>query len=109
MALRYVSLNPVRAKLVGRAKDWRWSSVRAHLAGVEDTLVRIKPALERVGDFAAFLSEDFDEALSYTALRKAESVGRPIGSAEWLADMEARTGRTLAAGKRGPKKRGAGV
>jgi len=31
-ALRYVSLNPVRARLVGRARDWRWSSVHAQLA-----------------------------------------------------------------------------
>ena len=63
------------------------------------------PALDRVGDFAAFLGEPFDEALTYAALRKAESVGRPIGSAEWLADMEAQTGRKLAAAKRGPAKR----
>jgi putative transposase len=30
-ALRYVALNPVRARLVGRAQDWRWSSATAHL------------------------------------------------------------------------------
>jgi putative transposase len=30
-ALRYVSLNPVRARLVARAQDWRWSSASAHL------------------------------------------------------------------------------
>ena len=29
-AVRYVSLNPVRARLVRRAQDWTWSSVRAH-------------------------------------------------------------------------------
>jgi putative transposase len=56
-----------------------------------------------VGDFAAFLGEDFDQALSYAALRKAESVGRPIGSADWLKEMEARSGKVLAPGKRGPK------
>jgi putative transposase len=32
-ALLYVSLNPVRARLVVRAQDWRWSSTRAHLSG----------------------------------------------------------------------------
>jgi len=31
-AARYVSLNPVRAPLPARARDWPWSSVRAHLA-----------------------------------------------------------------------------
>ena len=102
-ALRYIALNPVRARLVARPEDWAWSSARAHLAGADDHVVRVAPALERVGDFSAFLGEAFDEALSYAALRKAESVGRPVGSPEWLADMEARTGLTLRPQKRGPK------
>ena len=66
------------------------------------------PALERVGDFAAFLGEDFDKALAYAALRKAESVCRPVGSAQWPADMEARLGRPLAPQKRGPKPKAVG-
>ena len=36
-------------------------------------------------------------------LRKAESIGRPVGSSEWLEDMEARIGRSLMPAKRGPK------
>lgn len=104
-ALRYVALNPVRARLVERAEDWRWSSTRAHVAGKSDDHVDVAPALERVGDFAAFLGEAFDEALTYAALRKAESVGRPVGSPAWLAEMEARTGMTLTPAKRGPKPR----
>ena len=104
-ALRYVALNPVRARLVRRAEDWAWSSTRALLAGKDDHVVKVAPALERVGDFGAFLGEPFDEALTYAALRKAESVGRPVGSPEWLAEMETRTGMTLAPQKRGPKPR----
>jgi putative transposase len=104
-ALRYVALNPVRARLVERAEDWRWSSTRAHISGEGDGHVDIAPALERVGNFAAFLGEAFDEAMSYAALRKAESVGRPVGSKEWLEDMEAQTGLVLAPAKRGPKPR----
>ena len=102
-ALRYVALNPVRARLVARAGDWRWSSTGALLAGVDDHVVKVAPALERVGDFGAFLDEDFDEALTYAPLRKAESIGRPVGAKDWPAAMEARTGRTLAPQKRGPK------
>lgn len=104
-ALRYVALNPVRAGLVDRAEEWRWSSVRAHFSGIDDHVVRTAPARERVGDFRAFLGEDFDEALTYAALRKAETLGRPIGSIEWLQDMAARTGLGLRPGKRGPKPR----
>ena len=46
-AVRYVALNPVRARLVARAQDWPWSSVRAHLAGEDDGVVRVAPVLER--------------------------------------------------------------
>jgi putative transposase len=104
-AFRYIALNPVRARLVERAEDWRWSSTSAHLAGADDHVVKVAPALERVGDFAAFLGEPFDEAMSYAALRKAESIGRPIGSQAWLAAMEAKTGLSLMPRKRGPKSR----
>jgi putative transposase len=102
-AFRYIALNPVRARLVKRPEHWRWSSVAAHLARADDHVVKTSPALDRVGDFGAFLGEDFDEAMSYAALRKAESVGRPVGSKAWLADMEAKTGLRLAPEKRGPK------
>ena len=103
-AFRYVALNPVRARLVKRAKDWRWSSTRALCSGTDDRVVRVAAVLDRVGDFTAFLGEPFDEASAYAALRRAESIGRPIGSAEWLANLETKTGRNLMPRKPGPKK-----
>lgn len=102
-AVRYVTLNPVRAGLVARARDWPWSSARAHLAGRDDKVVTVAPVLERVGDFARFLAEPFDEDAAYAALRRAETVGRPVGAADWLEALEARTGRRLRPRKRGPK------
>lgn len=104
-AVRYVSLNPVRARLVKRAADWRWSSANAHLSGADDHVVKVGPALERVGDFAAFLAEEVDEAAAFAPLRRAESIGRPIGSPDWIAALERRTGRSLAPGKRGPARK----
>jgi putative transposase len=104
-AMRYVSLNPVRARLVDRAEDWRWSSVRAHLAGQNDALVNVAPAMERYGDFSAFLGFPEDYSDSWQALRRSETTGRPLGSSDWMAVLEARTGRALAPQKRGPKPR----
>ena len=104
-AFRYVALNPVRARQVKRATDWKWSSTLALCDAVDDGVVTVAPALERVGDFTAFLDEAFDEAFTYAALRKAESIGRPVGSPQWLEDMEARTGLILKPKKRGPKPR----
>jgi putative transposase len=48
-ALRYVCLNPVRARLVERARDWRWSSVRAHVSGRDDGITAIAPIRETIG------------------------------------------------------------
>ncbi len=107
-AARYVALNPVRAGLVKHARDWPWSSVGAHLAGKGDTLVTVGPLLARYGDFARLLEGDRDEEDSaWTALRKSESSGRPVGEAAWLAELERRTGRQLQAPPRGrpPKER----
>jgi putative transposase len=102
-AIRYVSLNPVRARLVERAEDWRWPSVRAHLAGRDDGVVTVAPVLERTGAFRRFLGQSFDEETSFAPLRRAETIGRPIGAPEWIAQLEQATGRTLAPAKRGPK------
>jgi putative transposase len=101
-AARYVAMNPVRARLVERPEDWRWSSVAAHLAGEDDGVVRVRPVLERTGDFRAFLGNDEDTP-AYAALRQAETTGRPLGAAAWIEAIEHQTGRTLAPQKRGPK------
>ena len=76
-ALRYVSLNPVRARLVDRARDWRWSSVRAHLGGRDDGVTTLAPVHERYPDFANFLSEETDAEI-IERLRSAETIGRPL-------------------------------
>jgi len=106
-AVRYVSLNPVRAGLVGRAQDWRWSSVGAHLAGKDDDLVQVSPVLKRYGDFADFLGRDKNAPESdtdmFNRLRQSETTGRPLGGAEWIKALEKSTGRHLQARKRGPK------
>jgi putative transposase len=101
-ALRYISLNPVRARLVARAQDWRWSSTRAHLRGKDDGLTALKPVREIIADFAGLLASAPEQDL-FDSLRAAESIGRPLGSDRFLARIERQTGRVLKPGKRGPK------
>jgi putative transposase len=101
-AVRYVALNPVRARLVPRAEDWRWSSVHAHLRGRSDGLTTVEPVLERYPRFADLLDAGPDEA-AFGRLRRAESIGRPLGGDAFLARLEAATARPLRPGKRGPK------
>jgi putative transposase len=101
---RYDELNPVRAKLVRRARDWPWSSARAHLSGHDDGLVKTAPLLRRVSDWRAFLGAGLDDD-ALEAIRSGERTGRPVGSASFIKRLEARLGRTLARQKPGPKPR----
>ncbi len=107
-AARYVGLNPVRARLAARAWDWPHSSVRAHLAGRDDGLVSVRPLLDRAPRFVDLLELEADQD-AFGPLRRSEVIGRPLGSAAFVAGIEKRLGRSLAPGKRGrkPRKEGA--
>ena len=87
-AVRYVSLNPVRAWLVSQARDWQWSSVAAHLSGRDDKLVKVSPILERYGDFAAFLDISTEDVTAFKGLRQSETTGRPH---HWATNNRQRT------------------
>lgn len=104
-ALRYVALNPVRARLVERATDWRWSSVHAQLGLVgDDQVTDTAPVAARYPDFGALIDAGEDEERS-RALRRAETVGRPLGEPAFMDWIEGVTGRKLKPEKRGPKPR----
>ena len=85
-AVRYVSLNPVRAKLVAQAYQWPWSSVRAHLLKRDDGLVKVRPVLDRFADFASMLETEPTD-LAMNALRKAETTGHPLASKKWVENF----------------------
>jgi putative transposase len=102
-AVCHVALNPVRARLVERAQDGRWSSVHAHLGlTADDGLTATAPVMERFPDLAARIQAGEDEAMS-PRLRRAETICRPLGDAAFVAGLERRTGRPLAPARRGPK------
>jgi len=104
-AIVYVVLNPVRARLVKRAEQWKWSSIHAHLdPGKGDGVTDIKAVKVRFPDIAERIKAGEEDAMSI-AIRKAETIGRPLGSDKFLAQAEAKTGRTLKAQKRGRKRK----
>jgi putative transposase len=47
--LRYVELNPVRAGIVTRPEDYRWSSYRAHAFANHDPLLSSHPLFDALG------------------------------------------------------------
>jgi putative transposase len=107
-AARYVELNPVRAGLVSNAADYPWSSARAHLRQRDDGLVRVQPLLDRVPDWDNFLSSGPQPEVEID-LRKHQTTGRPLGSDEFVEEMEQRIGRSLRPAKPGRPRRAAAV
>ena len=100
---------------IRRQRGWRRGpgtgrirALSAHLAGRDDGLVRVKPLLDRAPRFVDLLEFDTDQD-AFAPLRRSELIGRPLGSAAFVAEIEKRLGRSLAPGKRGrkPRKEGA--
>jgi putative transposase len=108
-AVPYVVMNPVRAGLTERAEQWRWSSVHAHLDPAKgDGMTDTAPVASRCGDFAGVIRAGEDEALS-AQLRRAESIGRPLGDDGFMAALEQQLGRDPRPAKRGRKAKRAGT
>jgi putative transposase len=94
-AARYIALNPVVVGLVSSAEDWPWSSARAQLAGEDDELATVAPLRALIPDFAALLAMPTDAATT-TRIERAPTIGRPLGSPEWIAMLERPLGRPFA-------------
>jgi putative transposase len=102
-AVRYVELNPVRAGIVSRAEDYRWSSARAHVQGTDDALLnRDLPLVKEIVDWSGWLAGG-DVRTDSEAIRKATERDFPLGSDEFVARLELELGRCLRPQKRGPK------
>ena len=107
-AVRYVERNPVRAKMVRKAENYRWSSAGGHCGLRPDTVLTPKPFWRRqfdsIGRWSAWLAEgDAPEAMQ--VLRRNVDKGLPCGSAKFIQQLEKRAGRLLQYRPRGrPKK-----
>jgi putative transposase len=104
----YLAFNPVRAGLVTRPEEWRWSSVRAHLTRRDDGLAAVAPLLERVPEPRDLFEMSLDEASALFAVETKSMTGRPLGNAAFLADSERLTERRAAPMKRGRRAKEAG-
>ncbi len=93
------------ARRAGRGGPWtgRGRASTSTLDERRTTAVTARePVLSRYPDFAALIAAGEDGALS-EHLRRAETIGRPLGSDAFVARLERASGRTLKPAKRGPK------
>lgn len=93
-AVRYVEMNPVRAGLVKKAGDYKWSSAAGHLSGLGDSLCDARPLLDIFGPWDKFLRGKEDTG-TVEKLRLHSRTGRPLGDDKFVKKLEKRLGRTL--------------
>ncbi len=81
---RYVERNALRAGLVHRAQDWRWSSLASPARGErsESRPVLCQWPLERPRDWLGIVNEPLTQA-ELTALQHSIKRGRPYGGGRW--------------------------
>ena len=90
-----------------RARDWACFKTPALLSGKDDSVTDIAAVRALFPQFGELIAQGPDEE-SFTRLRRAETIGRPLGDEKFMRHAERRAGRTLVRGKRGPKSRSAG-
>ena len=104
-AVRYVENNPVRAHLVKKAENYRWSSAYAHANGkIDKVLADNCYIVEKIKDWSAYIREEEDTVL-VEDIRQNTKTGRPCGDDRFVMKMEKLLGRKLTALPKGrPRK-----
>ena len=95
--LRYVERNALRADLVSRAEDWRWSSLwRRQFGDVASRALLSDWPLPRPRNWVELVNRPQSEE-ELKALRRSVNRGTPFGSAPWQKNVALRWGleRTL--------------
>lgn len=106
---RYIELNPVTAKMVSSPEEYKWSSYHANAWGDDSRL--ISPHVEYLklaqnkADRCVNYRELFREVLPEETIqdfRKAAHYCMPVGSDQFVKQIEAKIGRELGEMKGGP-------
>jgi putative transposase len=97
LAMKYIELNPVRARLC--RKPWRyvWSSAAGHCGGEDESGLLDLTGWHKQMDAARWrdLLTKPDDEQQLARLRLCTSRGRPLGSDKFIAKLETLLGRRL--------------
>jgi len=104
-AVRYVENNPVRAGIVEKPHDYKWSSARSRISGETDLVLSGDCYLtEQIQDWLGYIEEREDDAM-VNAIRSNSRTGRPCGDEGFVQTIEGVVGRRLKAMPKGRPKR----
>lgn len=95
----------MRARLVKQAADWPWSSARAHLTDEPDGVTDLGPMKDRLPSSTGLFDLLETDVATFDALRKAESIGRPVGGEAFLNRIAGQLGKAVKPGKRGRRRK----
>ena len=101
MAVRYVERNPVRAGIVKRAQDYRWSSAAFRVKKMENKVLSDFYLTQEIKDWASYLRAA-DPEPQLARFRIQSLSGRPLGDKSFLKGLENKLGRGLLKRKPGP-------
>ena len=97
-----MELNLVKARLVNKPDQWKFSSTKAHIYQKEDILVKPSLLSDIVSDWKEFLGlEPSNEDIK--TLQRHERTGRPLGDESFITSLEKSIGRLLKPKKPGRK------
>lgn len=88
--LRYVEGNALRARLVRRAENWKWSSLTDPFSP-DGRLLLAKSPLPRPANWIALVNQPM-EAEALASARECVKRGRPFGGEKWVNRTAARLG-----------------
>ena len=109
---RYIELNPIRAGLVKRPENYLWSSHAANAFGVPCPFIRAHAVYLALGSHtdrrrAAYrnLFREKLEDKDLDRIRHALRRNLPLGSDDFIDDLERRLGVRLRTGRPGPRRK----
>jgi putative transposase len=105
--LRYTELNPLRARLVSEPELRPWSSAAGHGGANQHDSFLALDAWRRhwtITTWREYLGEGEIES-KLAVIRQRTHTGRPLGTAEFIQDLEKALQRQLALQKPGPREK----
>jgi putative transposase len=110
--LRYIEANPLRAKVVERAEQYRWSSYPVHGQGATSELVDRLVSYEQLSPYATVRQRRWAQKVhrpqvdeTMAAIRRSNESGLPFGEAGWVRRLAHRLDLDLTIRPRGrPRK-----
>ena len=108
-AMVYVEQNPTRAQLVERCLDRPWSSANSHLRGAEDGLLDMNELRQQYtpDSWKNCLELGLQDAMLLERIRESTGKGWPLGSANFLDNLERDLGRSVRRGVPGRRAKAA--